>query len=211
METFLSIANYLTFFRIFISPIFLLVYIEHDRLGISAVVLPYVLLCLLGVSELSDALDGYIARKYNQVTDLGKLLDPMADSIYRISVFLTFTKGPIQLPLAVIFMFIYRDSVVSTLRTICALRGFALAARTSGKIKAVVQAVAAFTVILLMIPHALGQIPTAELQTISAWVVGAAAVYSLGSGVDYIYANRHFIAKVLRIQPVTKASHEVQL
>lgn len=203
----MSIANYFTFFRIFVSPIFLLVYIEHDSLGISSIVLPYVLLFLLGVSELSDAFDGYIARKLNQVTDLGKILDPMADSIYRISVFLTFTKGPIQLPLALIFMFIYRDSVVSTLRTICALRGFALAARLSGKIKAVVQAVAAFTVILLMIPHSLGYIPTSELQTISAWVVGCAAVYSLFSGVDYIYANKHFIAKVLRLpNPIKKAA-----
>lgn len=203
----MSIANYFTIFRIFVSPIFLLVYIEHDYLGISSLVLPYVLLFLLGVSELSDAFDGYIARKLNQVTDLGKILDPMADSIYRISVFLTFTKGPIQLPLALIFMFIYRDSVVSTLRTICALRGFALAARLSGKIKAVVQAIAAFTVILLMIPHSLGYIPTNELQTISAWVVGCAAVYSLFSGVDYIYANKHFIAKVLRLpNPIKKAA-----
>lgn len=202
----LSIANYFTFFRIFVSPIFLLVYIEHENLGISATVLPYVLLFLLGVSELSDAFDGYLARKFNQVTDLGKILDPMADSIYRISVFLTFTKGPVQLPLAIIFMFIYRDSVVSTLRTICALRGFALAARMSGKIKAVIQAIAAFTVILLMIPHSLGYIPTIELQMISAWVVGAAAIYSLFSGIDYIYANKHFIAKVLSLPKITKSA-----
>ncbi len=206
----MSIANYLTIFRIFISPIFLLIYIEHEYLGISAILLPYVLLFLLGISELSDAFDGYLARKYNQVTDLGKILDPMADSIYRISVFLTFTKGPIQLPLALIFMFIYRDSVVSTLRTICALRGFALAARMSGKIKAVVQAIAAFTVILLMIPHSLGYIPTVELQTISAWVVGGAAIYSLFSCFDYIYANKSFIAKVLTVKKA-RPLHEVQL
>jgi CDP-diacylglycerol--glycerol-3-phosphate 3-phosphatidyltransferase len=195
----LSIANYLTIFRIFVSPIFLLVYIEHEQLGISSIVLPYCLLFLLGVSELSDAFDGYLARKYNQVTDLGKILDPMADSIYRISVFLTFTRGPIQLPLSFIFIFIYRDSVVSTLRTICALRGFALAARTSGKIKAVIQAIAAFSIIVLMIPHSMGYLPTSDLQNISAWVVGTAAVYSLFSGIDYIYANRHFIVKVLSV------------
>ncbi len=74
----MSIANYLTFIRIFISPIFLVVYLEHDALGITSFMLPYILLFLLGVSELSDAFDGYVARKYNQVTDLGKILDPMA-------------------------------------------------------------------------------------------------------------------------------------
>ena len=84
--TFFSVANCLTFIRIFISPVFLLVYLQHEALGISRIYLPYVLLFLLGVNELSDALDGFLARKYNQVTDLGKILDPMADSISRISV-----------------------------------------------------------------------------------------------------------------------------
>ena len=148
----MSIANYFTFIRIFISPIFLFVYLEYEQLNFSLVTLPYILLFLFGISELSDAFDGYIARKYNEVTDLGKILDPMADSIYRISVFLTFTLPPIKLPMILIFIILYRDSVVSTLRTICALKGFALAARPSGKIKAVIQAIAAFTTIVLLIP-----------------------------------------------------------
>ena len=72
----LSIANCLTFFRLFISPIFLFVYLEYETFNISLVALPYILLFLLGISELSDVLDGYFARKYNTVTDLGKILDP---------------------------------------------------------------------------------------------------------------------------------------
>ena len=75
----MSIANYFTFVRIFISPIFLLVYMYHDILGISSFALPFVMTLLLCVSELSDAFDGYLARKYNQVTDFGKILDPMAE------------------------------------------------------------------------------------------------------------------------------------
>ena len=201
----MSIANYFTIFRVFISPIFLLVYMYPSFFGISQVMLPYVLLLLLGVSELSDAFDGYLARKYNQVTDLGKVLDPMADSIYRISVFLTFTLEPVHLPMLLIFAFLYRDSVVSTLRTLCALRGFALAARLSGKIKAVIQAVAAFTVLLLMIPHSLGMMSTATLQTYSLWVVGFAALYSLYTGYDYIYANRKYIQRALTL-PAQKKS-----
>ena len=100
----------------------------HASFGINELLLPYVLLFLLGVFELSDAFDGYIARKYNQVSDFGKIFDPMADSIARISVLLTFTQPPVNLPLPLIFVFLYRDSVISTLRTICALKGFALAA-----------------------------------------------------------------------------------
>jgi CDP-diacylglycerol---glycerol-3-phosphate 3-phosphatidyltransferase len=193
----LSIPNLLTFFRIFISPIFLLVYLEYEYLGMSLVTLPYVLLFLLGVSELSDACDGYLARKYNQVTDFGKILDPMADSIYRISVFLTFTLPPIRLPMVLIFIFLYRDSVVSTLRTICALKGFALAARMSGKMKAVVQAFAAFLVILLLIPYSLGYLSLETLRSTSTLIVSITAAYTVFSGVDYIIANRSYIARLL--------------
>ena len=194
----MTIANYFTFIRIVISPIFLLVYLEHDFFGISNVVLPYVLLSLFAISELSDAFDGYLARRYNQVTDLGKVLDPMADSISRISVFLTFTLEPVKLPMLLVFIFLYRDSVVSTLRTICALKGFALAARTSGKIKAVVQAVAALIVLLLMIPHSLGDLSTQALHNIGTIIISIAALYSVYSGIEYIYANRQYIQKLLQ-------------
>lgn len=193
----MSIANYITFIRIFISPIFLLVYILHASFGITSVMLPYILLVLLGISELSDAFDGYIARKYNQVSDFGKIFDPMADSIARISVLLTFTQPPVNLPLPLIVVFLYRDSVTSTLRTICALRGFTLSARFSGKLKAVIQAISSFCILFLMIPESMGIISQAMLQYCSTWIVSLAAIYAILSGIDYIYANRSYINKLL--------------
>lgn len=193
----MTIANYLTFFRIFISPIFLLVYLEYENLNINIVTLPYVLLFLFGISELSDAFDGYLARKYNEVTDLGKILDPMADSIYRISIFLTFTLPPINLPMILVFIILYRDSVVSTLRTICALKGFALGARRSGKIKAIIQAISAFLIILLLIPYSLGALHANTLHLTSTIIITLTSIYTLFSGVDYIYANREYIMRML--------------
>lgn len=193
----MTIANYFTFIRIFISPIFLLIYISPHFFDINPKVVPYVLLFLLSVSELSDAFDGFIARKYNQVTDLGKLLDPMADSIYRTSVFLTFTQPPVNIPMWVIFIFLYRDSVISTLRTICALKGFALAARFSGKIKAVFQATAAFLILFLMIPHSLGYLSSNDLTMYSTWIAFASGLYALFSGMDYIFANKNYISRIL--------------
>ncbi len=172
-------------------------YIEHELLGISMVVLPYILLFLFGVSELSDAFDGFLARKYDQVTDLGKVLDPMADSIYRISVFLTFTRPPVNVPLLIVFVFLYRDSVISTLRTVCAFRSFALAARVSGKIKAIIQAGSIFVVLLLMIPYSLGLISQGTLRYTSIGVVSIAAIYALYSGVEYLYANRDYVIRLL--------------
>lgn len=213
--TFFSVANCLTIIRIFISPIFLLFYLQHEALGISKVTLPYVLLLCLGVSEISDALDGFLARKYNQVTDLGKILDPMADSISRISVFLTFTQPPVNVPLLLVFIFIYRDSVISTLRTICALRGFALAARPSGKIKAVIQGIAAFLILLLMIPHSLGHLTDDGLFQLSTLFVFLAALYAIYSGVEYLYANRHHIRRILlrkaKKQPHAFSEHALEV
>lgn len=197
----MSIAHYFTFVRILISPIFLFVYIMHDALGVSAMLLPYVLIVILGISELTDACDGYLARRYNQVTDLGKILDPMADSISRLSVFLTFTLAPVNLPVPLIFIFLYRDSVVSTLRTICALKGFALAARPSGKLKAGIQAVTAFAILGMMIPHSQGAMSDHTLQQWSTWLASIAAIYTLFSGADYIYANREFVARLLKLPP----------
>lgn len=202
----MTLANYFTFIRIFISPIFLLVYLYPHQFGLTPLLLPVVLMFLMGVSELSDAFDGYIARKYNQVTELGKLFDPMADSIYRTSLFLTFTLDPVKIPMGLVFIFIYRDSVISTLRTICALKGFALAARPSGKIKAVIQGLAAATVLVFMFLTALNILTTEELTRYSTWVVGFAALYTLFSGVDYILSNRLYIKRLLGIvQRVNKA------
>lgn len=161
------------------------------------------LLFLLSISELSDACDGYLARKFNQVTDLGKVLDPMADSISRISIFLTFTMDPVQLPMPLIFIFLYRDSLVSTLRTICALKGLALAARTSGKIKAVVQAFAAFMILFLMIPHSTGSLSTESLHFYSTVLAGLASIYTIYSGFDYICSNWQYIARLLWLQKVS--------
>ena len=199
--TILTVANGLTLFRIFLSPIFLLIYLQHDAIGISSIQLPYVLLLLLGISELSDAVDGYLARKYNQVTDLGKILDPMADSIARISVFLTFTQPPVNVSLLCVFIFLYRDSVISTLRTICALRGFALAARPSGKVKAVIQAITAFVITFLLIPHSQNRLSDQALYQLSTALILLAGFYSLYSGVDYLIANRVHIRRVLIRKP----------
>lgn len=183
----------LTIGRIFISPIFLIFYLKYQHLGITLHALPFVLIFLLGLSELSDFFDGYLARKFNVVTELGKILDPMADSITRLTILLTFTQGFIDLPLLLVFVFVYRDAMISTLRTVCALKGVTLAARTSGKIKAVLQALSIFLILILMIPYAWGVLSLMQLQQISLVIISGAAFYTVFSGAEYIYTNRLYI------------------
>jgi CDP-diacylglycerol--glycerol-3-phosphate 3-phosphatidyltransferase len=183
----------LTIGRIFISPIFLIFYLKYQHLGITLHALPFVLIFLLGLSELSDFFDGYLARKFHVVTELGKILDPMADSITRLTILLTFTQGFIDLPLLLVFVFVYRDAMISTLRTVCALKGVTLAARTSGKIKAVLQAISIFLILILMIPYAWGALSLMQLQQISLFIISGAAFYTVFSGAEYIYSNRLYI------------------
>jgi CDP-diacylglycerol--glycerol-3-phosphate 3-phosphatidyltransferase len=194
-----NLALLLTLSRILLGPVFLIVYLYFRELGISLAWLPYILLFLAALSELSDLFDGVLARKHNKVTDLGKLLDPMADSIFRLSVLLAFTQGVIQLPILLVCIFFYRDTIISTLRTLCALKGFALAARLSGKIKAVIQATVVFFILILMIPYSIGCLDLASLRQMSFYAVLVTAIYTLYSGAEYVFANRTYIKKALKL------------
>lgn len=189
----MNYANSLTLFRLILSPFFLIIYLYHDDLWIKKEVVPFILLAIFLLSELSDALDGYIARKYNQVTNMGKLIDPMADSIARISAFLSFTQPPISFPLWLVYLFFFRDTVVSTLRTICALQGFALAASKTGKIKAIIQAVVILIILVMMIPYSRGDLGEASLYFWSLLLGWGAAIYSIYSAVEYLLFNRKYL------------------
>lgn len=192
-----KIPSLLTMSRLVLSPLFYLFYLKFNLLGISFNLVPWILLSFLVISEVSDILDGYIARKINAVSDLGKLLDPMADSITRISMFMILTKGVVQLPLILVLCFLYRDIMISTLRTMCAFKGIALAARVSGKIKAILQGVALFTIVIMMIPYSLGFITLSTLQTVALSVTVISALHALASGIEYLYANRKCIQDFL--------------
>jgi CDP-diacylglycerol---glycerol-3-phosphate 3-phosphatidyltransferase len=194
----MTLPTYLTLFRLFIGPLFLFIYINYINLGLSIVFMPYLLLALVFMAETSDVADGYFARKYGLVTSLGKILDPMVDSLYRISIFLTFTLPPVNLPLYLILIFLYREMIITSLRTLCALDGFALAARTSGKLKAIMQCIAAIVVIFLLILFSMGTLSREYLSELSSLVVGITAVYSVLSGVDYLYCNRMYIMRSLK-------------
>lgn len=191
----MNLALSLTLGRILLSPVFLIFYLYYQELGISLVFLPFVLITILLFAEISDLLDGFVARYANQVTELGKLLDPLADSMFRLSVFLTFTQGLVQLPLWLVLIFFYRDLMISTLRTICALRGVTLAARLSGKIKAVAQGICALIIILMMIPYSLGMLELELFQEIAFYLVFATVSYTVFSGIEYFFANFAYVKK----------------
>lgn len=120
---------------------------------------------LLNYLELSDAADGYIARKWKQVTDVGKLLDPMFDSLCRFTVFATLMAMDV-LPLWMLLIFFYRDMSVSYYRAFAAQRDVTMAARISGKVKAVVQGVGVLLVCVMMFSQHLQQDPQPFSDTV---------------------------------------------
>lgn len=194
----MNVAHYFTFFRILVCPFFALFYLKPEWFGLGHKVLPYALIAILVIAEFTDLFDGFLARKKNQVTDLGKVIDPMADSMTHLTIFFSFTQGIVGLPILVVLIFLYRDFVISTLRILCALRGIALAARPSGKLKAVIQAAVSFFIVIMMIPHSMGYLTTSSLSLVSTIAVCLAALYTILSAGDYLYANRAHLLKAVQ-------------
>lgn len=182
----------LTLLRIVLSPLFPLIYLGYEELGLSLRVVPWLLLALLVVCEISDLLDGVLARRYNQVTDLGKVLDPMADSMVHLSFFFMLTQGAVALSLGWVLLFLYRELLVGTLRTWSALRGVALAARGSGKCKTLLQAIVSFAILFLLGGYTLEWISLDRLRELSQWGVAIAAVMAWVSAIDYVRVFKTF-------------------
>jgi len=118
----MNLAIQITLFRIVLAPFFVYCFMK----GVAgSIMLLWISLMIATVSEISDALDGILARRLNLVTDMGKVLDPLADSLSRMSAFLAFC-GAGLVPVWMILVFFYRDSFVSTLRTLAASQNLIL-------------------------------------------------------------------------------------
>ncbi|MFM7084176.1 MAG: CDP-alcohol phosphatidyltransferase family protein [Hyphomicrobium sp.] len=147
---------------------------------------------LMVLAELSDFFDGEIARRYQQETELGKLVDPICDSIYHLSVFLAFLAMH-WMPAWMLFVIYARDLIVPYLRTFARQGGHDLQIRTSGKIKTAVHALAQIGVMLIALGY-FGQKITTEgmMPYLLLLLATGASVYSL---VDYCNSVRHFITR----------------
>ena len=131
-ENIFNIANNITFVRILLSFVALALLLS------GSIELLLVAIILIAYSELTDMLDGYLARRDNCVTSLGKLLDPLSDSISRFIYFFAF--GYMGLfPIWLVIILFVRDIIVAYIRTYMSLMGIAMGARWSGKAKALVQ------------------------------------------------------------------------
>lgn len=167
----MNTANKLTMLRVILIPVYLVVWYLNFA-GNN-----YVALAIFIIASLTDLLDGYIARHYNQVTDFGKFMDPLADKVLVLTAMICFCAMG-RLPAWALVIVMAREFAVSGLRLVAVDNGRVIAAAWSGKVKT------ASTMVCLCLMH----LPIPELL---GWVcVIVIAVTTLYSGVEYFVKNK---------------------
>jgi CDP-diacylglycerol--glycerol-3-phosphate 3-phosphatidyltransferase len=167
-----NLPNTLTLFRIFLVP-FLVVVLLTKFSGRE-----FVGLGIFLVAAITDFFDGWIARRRNQTTRMGALLDPIADKLLTSAAFISLVEmDPQHVPAWMVVIIIGREFAVSGLRSIAAQQGVTIAASSLGKGKMISQVVA---ISLLILGYELG-----TFRVVGKVALWAVMLFALASGVDY--------------------------
>lgn len=175
----MNLPTKITFTRIVCSPLFIIFFYLGWNVNRWFLV---VALSLVVAFEITDLIDGLLARRWGQVTDLGKVLDPFADCISRFSVFMCFMWAGYA-HIFMIALIFYRDIIVANIRIVAAMRGFVIQARTSGKVKAGVQAAVIITIMMGINIFGIG---SERFRGFSLWAMGTLTAVTVWSGLDYL-------------------------
>ncbi|MCE5255985.1 MAG: CDP-diacylglycerol--glycerol-3-phosphate 3-phosphatidyltransferase [Spirochaetaceae bacterium] len=186
-------ADRITLSRVILAPFFFLIY-QYPILSAGASTA--LLWVIYGLMEISDLVDGRVARSSGEVSNFGKLFDPFADVVARMTYFVCFAYSGIM-PLWILLIIIYREFGMLFLRMILGLRGIALGARRGGKLKAVLYMVSGLLSLVVVSLRNLSLSPPWEplLRNLLMVVYVLAAVVSLASFVDYILQYRKLTGK----------------
>ena len=154
----MNLPNYLTVTRILIVPLLVVVLLTtyaEDLLGVSSYAVAIILFL---VASFTDIFDGYLARKRNQVSDVGKLLDPIADKLLVSAALIVLVEKHLA-PAWTVVVILGREFIVTGLRSIAATEGVVIAAQRIGKIKMWAQCVA---IVALLVAGANGNPPVSS-------------------------------------------------
>ena len=174
----MNTANKLTIARVVMIPLFLLV------LYLNVPGASYWALGIFIVASLTDTLDGYIARHYNQTTDFGKFMDPLADKCLVTAAMLWFVEIG-QMPGWALLIVIVREFGVSGLRMVAADQGRVIAAGWSGKVKTASTMVC--ICLMLLLPHSM------EITNLCVAIIVLTTIWS---GVEYFMKNLDILSEV---------------
>ena len=183
----MNLPNALTIARIFFVPLLVAALVEENvsvhAFGVT-ITNEWLALAIFLIAAVTDLLDGYLARKWGQVTTIGTLLDPIADKLL-ISAALISLVQVHAVPGWMVILVVGREFAISGLRSIAAAEGYTIKASDMGKTKMVAQ-VTAISFLLLSIRHQ-------PLATIAYWMMWVVVVFAIVSAVEYF---RKFWRKV---------------
>lgn len=176
----MNLPNKLTIARVCMIPFFV-----FFLLNTSIPSGKYIAVAVFIIASLTDTLDGYIARKYNLITNFGKFMDPLADKLLVSSALICFVEMGL-IPAWIIIVIISREFIISGFRLVASDNGVVIAANYWGKIKTVCQMIMA----ILLIIHIENPI-YAVIEQIFIYLALALTVISL---VDYVWKNRQVLS-----------------
>ncbi|MCR5762539.1 MAG: CDP-diacylglycerol--glycerol-3-phosphate 3-phosphatidyltransferase [Treponema sp.] len=141
-------SNKFTLTRIILAPVLFLIYFIPEWLNVPdgslvSAISSYIFIPLLAFAEFTDFLDGFFARRHNEVSDFGKMFDPFADVFLHLSMFTCFVFAGYMPPVLYVLI-LYREFSQNFLRMVAAKKGTAIAARKGGKLKTVMYVTACF-------------------------------------------------------------------
>lgn len=138
----MSSANAFTAVRIILAPVFFVLFFLPGQIGFGMQLSVFFLVPLFLFMEYTDYLDGFFARKYDEVSDFGKLFDPFADVLANMTLLLVFVLSG-YLPAVLFLIILYREMGIMFIRMLSIKKGVVIAARKGGKTKTVLYIVAA--------------------------------------------------------------------
>ncbi len=181
----MNTPNKLTILRVILIPFFVF-FLLTDYAGGEAVS-RYLALAVFIIASLTDTLDGYIARKYNLVTNFGKFMDPLADKLLVCSALICLLDLG-QLASWMVIVIISREFIISGFRLVASDNGIVIAASWWGKAKTISQ--------MVMIILLIARFPGAFFDVLEQVMIYVAVVLTVVSLIDYLWKNR----KVLSMQ-----------
>jgi CDP-diacylglycerol--glycerol-3-phosphate 3-phosphatidyltransferase len=173
----MNLANKITILRILMIPLFLFFLLVPFRYSQFIAALIFIL------AASTDSLDGYIARKRNEITNFGKFIDPLADKLLVASALICLVEMG-KVPSLAAIIIISREFVITGFRLLAVTEGKVIAASWWGKIKTVMQIIAVVALIIDNFPFNYIDIPFDKIALLVSVVI------TILSGVDYIYKNR---------------------
>ncbi|HCC38065.1 MAG TPA: CDP-diacylglycerol--glycerol-3-phosphate 3-phosphatidyltransferase [Treponema sp.] len=187
----MKLADKITFLRIVLAPVFFAVYMLPSFFpawfpGGSGWTVPVLWIIYIG-SEITDMLDGLIARRRNETSDFGKLFDPFADTLMQISCFLCFVVDGL-FPAALLLLVLYREFGILFVRNLMLKKGIAMGARIAGKIKTVTYILAGGVALLTVSIQRLAVLDNLypHFKTAALALFCISVVFSIISFFDYV-------------------------